>query len=173
MSMYAAVDELERSLALLLADQRKLLELMSAQKLAMAKLDVGRMEALAAEQERVRLRIGSGEGRRRQLVLAAAQGLRMAVPPEGIGLGQLASAVLDQRRRERLLALRDALREVTLEVERSAAVAGRLAGALLGHLNTAVRLLVSAVSDPGTYTRSGAPRVSGAGGRLGALELVG
>lgn len=173
MSMYHAVDELERALSQLLEDQRQLLKLMAAQKEAMRKLDVRAMEALSAEQERVRLRIGAGEGRRRQLVQLAATGLRMSVPAEGIGLSQLAAAVLDQRRRERLLGLRESLRQTALEVDQAAAITGRLAGAVLGHLNTAMRLLVAAVSDPGTYTRSGTPRLAPAGGRLGALEMVG
>jgi hypothetical protein len=49
-------------------------------------------------------------------------------------------------------------------------VSGKVAGAVLGHLNTVVRLLAGAVERAGVYTKDGIPRVSG---RIGIMEAVG
>lgn len=172
--MYQAVDDLEKSLNQLLADQRRLLELLVAQRDAMSGLRAGAMEALAAEQERIRMRVSGTEARRRSLAAAAAVSLRLQVPPGGeVTLGQIAAAVIDQGRRGRLLALRDELRVVLTDVANASHVAGRVAGSVLGHLNLAMRLMAAAMRDAGTYTRSGSPRVGMGSGRLGALELVG
>ena len=56
------------------------------------------------------------------------------------------------------------------QISNRVTVAGRLAGALLGHLNTAVRLIAGAVEQAGLYTRDGSPKVSG---RIGVMEAVG
>jgi hypothetical protein len=48
-------------------------------------------------------------------------------------------------------------------------VAGRVTGAFLGHLNTAVRLISGAVQHAGVYTKYGTPRVSQ---RIGVMEAV-
>ena len=45
-----------------------------------------------------------------------------------------------------------------------------LAGAVLGHLNTVVRLIAGAVERAGIYTKSGVPQVSN---RIGVMEAVG
>ncbi|MFN4243623.1 MAG: flagellar export chaperone FlgN [Tepidisphaerales bacterium] len=173
MSMYQAVDELERMLQQLESEQAKLLELLSKQRLALRALDVKSLESLTEELERSRLRIAATEPRRRMLALAAAQALRLPGAGEAVGLTRLAAAVLDQTRRHRLLGLRERLRRQAEAIERARAVNGRLVSALLGHLNTSVRLLVSAGSDAGTYTRSGTPRMTGAALHGGALETVG
>ena len=49
-------------------------------------------------------------------------------------------------------------------------MAGRLASAVLGHLNTVVRLLAGAVEKAGLYTKQGIPQVSA---RIGVMEAVG
>lgn len=173
-SGYQAVDDLERSLNQLLTDQRRLLELLVAQREAMGGLRAGAMESLAAEQERIRMRVSSTEARRRSLAAAAAVSLRLQVAPGAEPtLTQIAGAVIDQGRRTRLLALRDELRVVLTEVANASHVAGRLAGSVLGHLNLAMRLMAAAMRDAGTYTRSGSPRVGMGSSRLGALEMVG
>jgi hypothetical protein len=79
------------------------------------------------------------------------------------------AAVFPQRR-EPLFALRDALRDVMEKIQTKATIASRLAGAVLGHLNTAVRLLAGAVEHAGIYTKNGTPRVAA---RIGAIEAVG
>jgi hypothetical protein len=45
-----------------------------------------------------------------------------------------------------------------------------LAGAVLGHLNTVVRLIAGAVEQAGVYTKQGVPQVSA---RIGVIEAVG
>jgi len=69
-----------------------------------------------------------------------------------------------------LLQLRDQLRAIMREIADRAVVAGRLAQAVLGHLNTAMRLFADAVGQAGTYTKYGVPRVSA---RIGVMEAVG
>jgi hypothetical protein len=49
-------------------------------------------------------------------------------------------------------------------------VAGRLASAVLGHLNTALRLFAGAVGQAGVYTKAGVPKVAN---RIGVMEAVG
>ena len=49
-------------------------------------------------------------------------------------------------------------------------VANKVASAVLGHLNTIVRLLAGAVERAGVYTKHGVPKVSA---RIGAMEAVG
>ena len=49
-------------------------------------------------------------------------------------------------------------------------VAGRVATAVLGHLNTVVRLVAGAVEKAGLYTKNGVPRVSS---RIGVMDAVG
>jgi hypothetical protein len=69
-----------------------------------------------------------------------------------------------------LLALREQLKAKVNEVATRSTVAGRVAGALLGHLNTVVRLLAGAVEQAGIYTKQGTPQVSA---RIGVIEAVG
>jgi len=72
--------------------------------------------------------------------------------------------------RNSLLKLRDELRDLAARITARTHVAGRLAGAVLGHLNTVVRLLAGAVEKTGVYTKQGVPRVSS---RIGVMEAVG
>jgi hypothetical protein len=48
-------------------------------------------------------------------------------------------------------------------------ISGKVATAVLGHLNTVVRLLAGAVERAGLYTKNGIPQVSS---RIGAIEAV-
>jgi hypothetical protein len=174
MSMYQAVDELEKALVQLLGDNRRLLELLRKQKEAMGSLRASAMEQFSLEQERIRVRIQSGEARRRSLTLSAAAALKIGIPAgTEPSLTQIAEAVIDTGRRGRLLGIRDELRRVLAEVGSASYVAGRVAGSVLGHLNLAMRLMSSAMRDAGTYTRTGSPRVGMGSGRTGALEMVG
>jgi hypothetical protein len=69
-----------------------------------------------------------------------------------------------------LLGLRDELRSVIEQIQRRTHVAGRLAAAVLGHLNTVVRVLAGAVEQAGVYTKHGTPHVAT---RIGVMEAVG
>lgn len=172
MSMYQSVDELERTLAQLASEQTLLLELLMRQRAALQTLDVASLEGLTDNIERHRLRVAAVEGRCRALLAAAAGALRLA-GSEQPTLSRLTEAVLDQRRRERLRNLRGQLRERAESVERASQVNARLTGALLGHLNTSVRLLISGVGDTATYTRSGTSSVQSMPLQRRLLETVG
>jgi hypothetical protein len=69
----------------------------------------------------------------------------------------------------KLLALRDELKSLVKQAADRSHVAGRLASAVLGHLNTAMRLFAGAVGQTGVYTKHGVPRVST---RIGVMEAV-
>jgi hypothetical protein len=165
------LDELERLLALLITEQRKLHTLLCRQRDAMKVLRSDVMEEVMREQESVRGRLAAIETRRKVVALQAARELRIALQPnQEPTLTQLITAAPDPARKARLTALRDQLRTTLHEVAAASHIAGRLAGAVLGHLNTAMRVLQSAMRDAGTYTRTGTPKM---GPRLGAVEVVG
>ena len=89
-----------------------------------------------------------------------------ATPP--VTLSHLAA--LYPQRREPLLKLGSELKQLATQIASRSRVAGRLAGAVLGHLNTVVRLLAGAVdSRANVYTTDGVPRVSS---RIGVMEAV-
>jgi hypothetical protein len=69
-----------------------------------------------------------------------------------------------------LLKLRAELKDVINRVQARTHVAGKLASAVVGHLNTVVRLLAGAVEKAGLYTKQGIPQVSS---RIGVMEAVG
>ena len=68
-----------------------------------------------------------------------------------------------------LLKRRDELKLVTGVISRKTVVSGKIAGALLGHLNTVVRLVAGAVQGAAVYTRQGTHKVNA---RIGGLEAV-
>jgi hypothetical protein len=168
--MSATLDELERLLAITAAEQRKLIALLLKQRDAMRQLRADEIERLVAEQEQSRMRLAGVEPRRRATVLAAARELKLPPSAEPPSLAQLAEACPDPLRRARLTVARSELRELSGQLAQAGHVVGRLSGAVLGHLNVAMRILKSAMRDAGTYTRNGAP---GRLGRLGAMEVVG
>jgi hypothetical protein len=122
------------------------------------------MDAAMSQQESIRLRIASLETRRRTLVSQMAIGARV---PE-LTLAKIAQ--MHPAQSGRLLPLRDELKTVAKAVAHRTHVAGKVAGAILGHLNAAVRLLAGAAQQAGLYTKHGTPQVAG---RIGTLETVG
>lgn len=72
--------------------------------------------------------------------------------------------------RPRLLAQRDELRNLIGQIRQRTHVAGKVAGAMLGHLNTVVRILAGAMQQAGIYTRKGVPKMAE---RIGVIEAVG
>jgi hypothetical protein len=163
--MSTPLAELELILEQLITEHEKLLRHIDAQQQAMKKLDPRELEAVVQAQEAVRMRIAALESRRRALTAHLAQVLRLGGQPT---LAQLAEA--NPAARSRLLKLRDRLKKVAAAVSNRAQIASRVAGAVLGHLNTAVRLLAGAVEQAGIYTKHGTPRASA---RIGLLEAVG
>lgn len=163
--MATIVDELEFLMQQLIGEHEKLLKQMAAQQAAMKKLDQSALEDLSHLQEATRLRIASLETRRRAVVTQIARALKLPGEPT---LARIAEAVPAQR--ARLLNLRDRLKATVQQASARATVVGKLGGALLGHLNTVVRLLAGAVEKAGIYTKNGVPQVST---RIGVLEAVG
>ena len=70
----------------------------------------------------------------------------------------------------RLRKLRDELKRVIEQLANRTHVAGRIAGAVLGHLNTVVRLIAGVVEKAGVYTKHGSPQLSN---RIGMMDARG
>ena len=166
MSISRLLPELENVLQLLVAEHRRLLAHLEAQQAAMKACDLKALDESRNQQEASRLRVATLESKRRAVVLLIAKTLR--VDAQGLTITRLAE--LQPAHRDTLLALRGQLKAVAAEITDRTHVAGRLAGAVLGHLNTVVRLLAGAVEKTGVYTKQGVPRVSS---RIGVMEAVG
>lgn len=157
--------ELENILQLLVDEHRRLMTHIDVQQCAMKALQLDTMEDASHRQEASRLRIANLEDRRRLLVQQIAKLSRLSGQPT---LAQLATAF--PQNGPKLLALRDQLRTLAKEIADRTHIAGKLASAVLGHLNTAMRLFAGAVGQNGTYTKNGVPRVAA---RIGVMEAVG
>lgn len=166
--MSRLVAEVEAVLQQLVAEHRKLLGHVQAHGKAVRSMDLRAMDAAAAQQEAARLRIAGLDSRRKSIVLQLARTMKIDPGPAGLTLSQLAE--LHPPRRDALLQFRRELRELAAAITAHTTVSGRVARAVLGHLNTAVRLLAGAVERAGTYTRQGTPKVAR---RIGAMEAVG
>ena len=163
--MLRQLAELESALQQLVAEHRKLLGLVDAQYAAMRAMDLAALAAAAAGQEACRLRIAALENRRRGVVQVLSRGVKVDGP---LTVAKLAA--LFPQRRDALLQTRDELKAVAATIATRTKIAGKVAGAVLGHLNTVVRLLAGAVERAGVYTKDGIPQVSR---RIGVMEAVG
>lgn len=157
--------ELESILRQMIDEHRKLLQHLEAQQKAMKALDLQAMDAAAKLQEGCRLRIATLENRRRALIAQLSKLLRHQGE---LTVKQIAE--LSPQQGPGLLKLRDDLKALVGQIGTKAQIAGKLAGAVLGHLNTAVRLLAGAAQQAGVYTKQGVPQVAA---RIGVLEAVG
>ena len=163
--MSRLVSDLETVLRGLVAEHRKLLEQARAHEAALRGMDVVAMDAAAARQEATRLRIAAWENRRRSVVGQIARTLRLEPT---VSLACLAD--LHPPRRAELLRLRAELKGLAEQISARTKITSRIAAAVLGHLNTAARLLAGAVGKAGVYTKQGTPQVSR---RIGVMEAVG
>ncbi len=163
--MVRQLSELELALQQLINEHRKLLGFVEQQQAAMRAMDLAAMDVAVNAQEACRLRITTLETKRRATVLLLTRGVKTNGPMTVTKL-----AALYPQRRDALLKLRDELKDVATTIASRTKVAGKLAGAVLGHLNTVVRLLAGAVERAGVYTKHGVPRVSQ---RIGIMEAVG
>ena len=163
--MQRQLAELESVLTMLVAEHRRLLTFTDAQQAAMRSVDLGALDAAVNGQEACRLRITTLDVRRRGLVVQLTKGQRVEQP---VTLTKLVDFY--PQRRQALFKLRDELRDVASTISNRTKVSSRLAGAVLGHLNTVVRLLAGAVERAGVYTKAGVPRVAS---RIGIMEAVG
>jgi hypothetical protein len=163
--MSRQLSELETVLAQLVTEHQTLLKQLTLQQAAMQAFNLDAIEQGTKQQDETRKRIATLELRRRSLTDQIAKLLRV---PGKLTLVKLAE--LHPPRRNELLKLRAQLRQAISETEVRATVAGKLSAAVLGHLNTVVRLLASAVEKAGVYTKNGAPKMSQ---RIGMMEAVG
>lgn len=157
--------ELENVLQSLLNEHRKLLVLVETHQGALKSMSADVMHSAGEAINASRSRLVMLETRRRGAVLAIVKQHKLT---GNVTLGAIADVF--PQRRPFLLKLRDDLKAVTAQIARHTAISARVTGALLGHLNTVVRLLAGAVEQAGVYTRSGTPNVSR---RIGAIEAVG
>ena len=157
--------ELEVTLQQLTAEYNRLMKHMDAHQAAMKSFDLPAMDAAAHQQEASRLRIGMLENKRKTLVNQIGKLLKHE--------GQLTItriAEMNPQRGPLLMKLRDELRSTVQKASAKSHVAGKLAGAVLGHLNTVVRLLAGSVENAGVYSKHGVPQVNA---RIGVMEAVG
>jgi hypothetical protein len=166
--MSRLLSDLESILQGLSAEHRKLAAHLEAHHAAMKAFDLKAMEDLASLQEATRQRIATWDTRRKAAVAHLARSIRPTPNPDDLTLRRLAE--LFPQRRDALLKLRQELKDAADAVAARSRVAGRVAAAVLGHLNTAVRLLAGAVEKAGVYTKHGTPHVSR---RIGVMEAVG
>jgi hypothetical protein len=162
---HAELERLAECLRGLVDEHRRLLDQVGRHQAAMKSLDSGAVEALAQQQEQVRTKIMQWEARRRLAVVALVRSAKLTGEPT---LTRIAAGFPAYR--PALLGLRDELRILATEIQQRTTVSGRIAQAMLGHLNTAIRLLASAVERGGTYTRQGTPKLTR---RIGSIEAVG
>jgi len=163
--MSRQVLELESILQLMLVEHRKLLKQVEAHAAAMKTLNVRAMEEAGHQQEAMRLRITALENQRRQIVAQLAKANQIQ---GGLTVSQVAR--LYPQNAPALLQLRGELKAVMTQVTNRLQIAGKIAGAVLGHLNTVVRLFAGAVEGAGLYTKRGVPKVAS---RIGAMNAVG
>jgi flagellar biosynthesis/type III secretory pathway chaperone len=163
--MSRQISELETILQQMIAEHRKLLGLLDTQQAAMKICDLKKMDEMSVTQEACRLRIAGLEQRRKIVVAMIGKELRLA---GDVTLRVIAAAY--PPRADALTKLRTELKDVAEKVRTHCYISGRVANAVLGHLNTVVRLLAGAVEKAGLYNKRGVPRVSN---RIGVMEAVG
>src|SRR5688572_17725086 len=126
--MSRQIIELEQSLRQLVAEHQRLLGLVDAHHAAMKVLDLARMDDAAAQQEASRLKIATFENRRRALVTQLGRLHKL----EGkVTVQRLAE--LNPQQAPNLLKLRDDLKTIIAHLGTRTHVAGKVAGAVLGH----------------------------------------
>src|SRR6185503_14481806 len=164
--MSRQVVELEQTLQAMIDEHTKLLVHVDRHQTAMRSLDHKTMDDLVRLQESTRLRIAALETKRRSLIQTIARAHRMT--QTNLTVSDIAN--LYPPSAPKLNKLRAELRGLIEQVQLKTQIAGRLASAVLGHLNTVVRLLAGAVEKAGLYTKHGVPSVSS---RIGVMEAVG
>jgi len=163
--MSKTLADLEAVLNQILAEHRRLLTQLDAQQTAMKKFDLKAMASVAQFQEGSRIRLLSLDAQRRNLAAQLARDLRI---PGEVTLAGLAK--LHPARSQALLQLRREMRETIDAIRLRTNVSSRLANAVLGHLNTALRIFAGAIHKAGLYTKQGTPRIAS---RIGVMETIG
>src|SRR3954463_10448952 len=162
--MSRQVFDLETVLQQMIDEHKKLVVHLENNQKAMKTFDLKSMDDLARLQEATRLRIATFDTKRKTLILTIARAHRMTQVPT---LSDIATMYPPSA--PKLHKLRDELKSLIYTTQTRSHVAGRVASAVLGHLNTVVRLLAGAVEKAGLYTKQGVPQVSS---RIGVMEAV-
>jgi hypothetical protein len=163
--MSRQLTDLEAVLQQLIDEHRKLLSQVQRQYDAVRLYQPREMQDLARLQDATRLRVIKLDSHRRLLTLQLTRLYKVE--------GELTISKLMEMfpaRAAHLGKQRDELRSLMQQIKTQTHIAGRVATAVLGHLNTIVRLLAGAVERAGVYTKHGVPRMSS---RIGAMEAVG
>lgn len=163
--MSRQVLELETILQQMLLEHRKLLKHVDAHAAAMKAFDVKAMDDAGNQQEAIRLRIAQMENRRQAVMVQLARIHRVETLPtmsDVVRFYPQQSAGLIRTRHE--------LNAVIAQLKARMHVTGKVATAVLGHLNTVVRILAGAVAGAGLYTKQGVPKVAP---RIGAMNAIG
>jgi hypothetical protein len=163
--MLRQISDLLSILAQLAGEHRKLLDQLDAQHAAMKKFDLSAMAEVMTRHQATRLRINELENKRRGVMRQITTMLKLSEEPKLIKLAELFPPHAPN-----LLKARAELRDLAAKISRRTQGSGRLASAVLGHLNTVVRLFAGAVERAGIYTRQGIPRVAS---RVGVMDAVG
>lgn len=163
--MSKQIAELEQILQMQVIEHKKMLAMVEQHHAAMKKFDLKVMEDVGQRQEACRLRIATLEHKRKTLTTTIARLMKFSGE---LKITQIAE--MHPAQKVSLLKLRTELRSLMDQISRNNYIASRVAGAVLGHLNTAVRLLAGAVEKAGLYTKQGVPKVSS---RIGNMEAVG
>lgn len=156
--------ELETVLQQMIVEHRRLLAHVEKHESAMKTFDLKAMDDAARLQETSRQRIALLEQRRRQLAFELVRGTEL----RRLTIRKIAE--LNPGRSDALLRLGAELKGVIGQISARTHVTGKLTSAVLGHLNTIVRLIAGAVEKAGLYTKHGIPQVSS---RIGVMEAVG
>jgi len=151
-------------LAQLIDEHRKLLAEVQRHQTAIKTMDVLAMDASRLRQEGLRMVISQLDNRRHILSMQIAAASKVVAPT----LTKLAE--LNPAHRAKILAQRDELRAIAAQINQHSRVAGKVAGAVLGHLNTVVRILAGAMQQAGVYTQRGVPKMAA---RVGVIEAIG
>ena len=159
------VADLESLLQRILEQYLQLTAEVQQQQQAMKVGDLPAMALAGRREEAIRLRLAAMETRRKQLTSELG---RLHREEGELTIGRLAE--LHPQVGPRLLDVRDRLKATVLQLQEQMSVSSRIAGAVLGHLNTAIRILASAAQSAGVYTKYGVPQVAD---RLGVVEAVG
>lgn len=163
--MSRQLTDVETMVRTLIDEHRKLLRQVDEHLVALKSLSPQAVDATTRAQETTRLRITAMEARRRNLAVQIAKSLKLT---ETLTLSRLAELFPD--RAKVILAMRAELKGLVEEIRSRSSLTGRVAGAFLGHLNSAVRIIAGVAQQAGVYTKDGGPRMPN---RIGSIEAVG
>ncbi|MGC4030397.1 MAG: flagellar export chaperone FlgN [Tepidisphaeraceae bacterium] len=162
--MSPTIVELEKLLALLVTEHRALSAAADVYQKALRTFDLQQINAGADAVEACRAKIVMFENRRRHQTLLVARTHKLA---NDVTISQIAQAV--PAHRVNLVKYRDELRKLTAEITAKNSVSAKVATAMMGHLNSVVRMVSGAVRQAAVYTRYGQHTVAA---RVGVMEAV-